>query len=105
MPESPEQKARREIDANLAAAVWIVQGIRDLVAQMIGHSSPSIVQTYAKAIDEHKRDAIRKLESLRPEPQLSASTPGRQTRPLGGEVAVSGGGASAPLFTPKIQRP
>jgi hypothetical protein len=34
------------------------------VAQMIGHSSPSIVQTYAKAIDEHRRDAIRKLSSL-----------------------------------------
>src|SRR5438105_15674661 len=37
------------------------------------HASPSIVQTYAKAIDEHRRDAIRKLESLRPEPQPSAS--------------------------------
>ena len=30
MPESPEQKARREIDTNLTAAGWIVQGIRDL---------------------------------------------------------------------------
>jgi integrase len=41
-------------------------GVSDLfVAQMIGHSSSSIVQTYAKAIDEHRRDAIRKLESLR----------------------------------------
>lgn len=25
MPETPEQKARREIDADLAAAGWIVQ--------------------------------------------------------------------------------
>jgi integrase len=53
-------------------------GVSDLfVAQMIGHSSPSIVQTYAKAIDEHKRDAIRRLESLRPVPQplASPSTP------------------------------
>jgi integrase len=49
-------------------------GISDLfVAQMIGHSSPSIVQTYAKAIDEHRRDAIRKMESLRPHPQPSSS--------------------------------
>ena len=45
-------------------------GVSDLfIAQMIGHSSPSIVQTYAKAIDEHRRDAIRKLEALRPESQ------------------------------------
>jgi integrase len=41
-------------------------GVSDLfVAQMIGHSSPSIVQTYAKAVDEYRRDAIRKMESLR----------------------------------------
>jgi integrase len=41
-------------------------GVSDLfVAQMIGHSSPSIVQTYAKAIDEYRRDAIRKLEGWR----------------------------------------
>jgi len=57
-------------------------GVSDLfVAQMIGHSSPSIVQTYAKAIDEHKRDAIRKLESLRPEPQPLASPSARTIRP------------------------
>lgn len=41
-------------------------GVADLfIAQMLGHSSPGIVQTYAKAIDEHRRDAIRKLEALR----------------------------------------
>jgi integrase len=57
-------------------------GVSDLfVAQMIGHSSPSIVQTYAKAIDEHKRDAIRKLESLRPEPQPLAPPSQRTIRP------------------------
>jgi integrase len=57
-------------------------GVSDLfVAQMIGHSSPSIVQTYAKAIDEHRRDAIRKLESLRPEPKHSASPSASTTRP------------------------
>jgi len=49
-------------------------GVSDLfVAQMIGHSSPSIVQTYAKAIDEYKREAICKLEALRPAIQLSGS--------------------------------
>ena len=41
-------------------------GVSDLfVAQMIGHSSPSILQSYSKAIDEYRRDAIRKLEHLR----------------------------------------
>jgi len=57
-------------------------GVSDLfVAQMIGHSSPSIVQTYAKAIDEHRRDAIRKLESLRPEPQASVLSTTSTARP------------------------
>jgi integrase len=41
-------------------------GVSDLfVAQMIGHSSPSILQKYAKAIDEYRRAAIRKLEQMR----------------------------------------
>ena len=41
-------------------------GVSDpFVAQMIGHSSPSILQTYAKAIDEYRRDAVRKLEQMR----------------------------------------
>jgi integrase len=36
------------------------------VAQIMGHSSSSsILQTYAKAIDEYKRSAISKLEALR----------------------------------------
>jgi integrase len=37
----------------------------NLVAGMLGHSSPSIVSTYAKVVDEFRRDAIRKLETLR----------------------------------------
>jgi hypothetical protein len=35
------------------------------VAQMIGHSTPSILQKYSKAIDEYRRDAVRKLETMR----------------------------------------
>jgi len=35
------------------------------VAQIIGHSSASILSTYARAIDEYRRDAIHKLENLR----------------------------------------
>ena len=43
-------------------------GLPDLfVAQMMGHSTPSILQTYAKLIDEYRRNAIRKLEDLRKE--------------------------------------
>jgi len=41
-------------------------GVSDLfVAQMIGHSSPGILQKYSKAIDEYRRDAVRKLEQMR----------------------------------------
>jgi len=43
------------------------------VAQIMGHSSPSILQTYAKAIDEYRRSAISKLEELR-EAHLRQST-------------------------------
>jgi hypothetical protein len=35
------------------------------VAQMIGHSSPSILQRYSKAIDEFRRDAVLKLQQMR----------------------------------------
>ena|ERR1700730_431753 len=49
-------------------------GVSNLfVAQMMGHESTSIVHTYARAIDEYKRDAIRKLELLRPVRQTEAS--------------------------------
>jgi integrase len=42
------------------------EGVSSLfIAQMLGHSSPSIVGTYAKATDEYKRDAIRRLERMR----------------------------------------
>jgi site-specific recombinase XerD len=35
------------------------------VAQLIGHSGIAILSTYARAIDEYRRDAIHKLEALR----------------------------------------
>ena len=41
-------------------------GVPDLfVAQMIGHSTPSILQKYSRAIDEYRREAVRKLEQMR----------------------------------------
>jgi integrase len=41
-------------------------GVADLfVAQMIGHSTPGILHKYSKAIDEYRREAVRKLEQMR----------------------------------------
>jgi integrase len=52
---------RHSFASRLSAA-----GVSDLfVAQMIGHSGPSILQRYSKAVDEYRRDALRKLEVLR----------------------------------------
>jgi integrase len=57
-------------------------GVSDLfVAQMMGHSSVSIIQTYERAFDEHKRDALRKLVSLRSLAQPSALPSGCTSRP------------------------
>lgn len=54
---------RHSFASRLSAA-----GVSDLfVAQMIGHSTPSILQKYSKAIDEYRRDAVRKLEQMRAE--------------------------------------
>jgi integrase len=41
-------------------------GVADLfVAQMLGHSSPGILQKYSKATDEYRREAVGKLEQMR----------------------------------------
>lgn len=51
-------------------------GVSDLfVAQMIGHSTPSILQKYYKAIDEYRRDAVRKLENMRAEHSMQNEVP------------------------------
>lgn len=52
---------RHSFSSRLSAA-----GVPDLfVAQMIGHSTPSILQKYSRAIDEYRREAVRKLEQMR----------------------------------------
>jgi integrase len=57
----PVYNLRATFPSRLSAA-----GESDLfVAQMMGHSSAGILQTYAKVIDQCRRDAIRKLEALR----------------------------------------
>lgn len=66
-------------------------GVSDLfVAQMIGHSTPSILQKYSKAIDEYRRDAIRKLENMRAQ-HTSHGTPG-QICPLARKPSAQGAG-------------
>lgn len=50
-------------------------GVPDtFVAQMLGHSTTSILPNYAKAIDEYRRDAIRKLDQLRKTEVATTST-------------------------------
>ena len=57
----PIYNLRATFASRLSAA-----GVADLfVAQMMGHSTPSILQTYAKVIDEYHRNAIDKLEAFR----------------------------------------
>jgi integrase len=61
IPFFPIYNLRATFASRLSAA-----GLPDnLVAGMLGHSNPSILQTYAKVVDEYRRDAIRKLESYR----------------------------------------
>ncbi len=62
IPYFPIYNLRATFASRLSAA-----GAPDnFVAQMLGHSaSSSILQTYAKAVDEYRRDAIRRLEEFR----------------------------------------
>jgi len=39
--------------------------VAECPAQMIGHSTPGILQKYSRAVDEYRRDAVRKLENMR----------------------------------------
>lgn len=45
------------------------------LAQMMGHSSTGIIQTYAKVLDEYRRDAVKKLEQYRESKVAVASAP------------------------------
>ncbi len=57
----PVYNLRATFASRLSAA-----GVPDnFVAQMLGHSTASILQTYTKAVDEYRREAIRKLENYR----------------------------------------
>jgi integrase len=61
IPQFPIYNLRHTFASRLAAA-----GASPItVAQLLGHSSTGIVMTYAKTIDEARRDAINKLEQFR----------------------------------------
>lgn len=57
--------------ATFASRLSAVGAPDNMVAAMLGHSSPSIVSTYAKVVDEFRRRAIREMEKLRKNSQLS----------------------------------
>jgi integrase len=61
-----------DLRANFASRLSAAGAPDNLVAGVIGHSSTSIVQTYAKVVDEYRRDAIRKLEVYRSEQEEKA---------------------------------
>jgi integrase len=45
------------------------------LAQMMGHASTGIIQTYAKVLDEYRRDAVKKLEKYRQSHDVGESGP------------------------------
>ena len=50
-------------------------GVNSLtVDQLLGHKTPGILPTYAKVLDEHQRDAIKKLEEYRQSKVTEATT-------------------------------
>ncbi len=64
VPEQPKfwiYNLRHTFASRMSAA-----GVSDLfVGQIIGHKTPGILQKYSRAIDEYRRDAVRKLEDMR----------------------------------------
>jgi hypothetical protein len=60
LPKFVLYRSRHSFTSRLRAA-----SLRPLRCPNDGHFSPSILQTYAKAIDEYRRDAVRKLEKMR----------------------------------------
>ena len=58
-------------------------GVPDVfVAQLMGHSTPSILHTCAKVIDQYRSDAIRRLEELRTAQSQMSKIPSTDPQPL-----------------------
>jgi integrase len=45
------------------------------LSQMMGHASTGIIQTYAKVLDEYRREAVKKLEEYRQSKTIDVSAP------------------------------
>jgi integrase len=73
-----EKRPIYDLRATFASRLSAAGNPDNLVAGMLGHSSPSIVSTYAKVVDEFSRQAIQKLENLRdsqvPNPKAATET-------------------------------
>jgi integrase len=52
------------------------------LAQMMGHASTGIIQTYAKVLDEYRRDAVKKLEEYRRSKVTDETTPEGTNAPV-----------------------
>ena len=52
------------------------------VTQMLGHSSTGIIQTYAKVLDEFRRDAVKKLDEYRRSKVVDANAPADTNAPV-----------------------
>jgi integrase len=61
-----------DLRATFASRLSAAGAPDNLVAGMLGHSSPSIVSTYAKVVDEFRRQAIQRLENLRDSHQIES---------------------------------
>jgi integrase len=59
-----EKRPMYYLRATFASRLSATGASDNLVAGMLGHSSPSIVNTYAKVLDEYRQAAIQKLDAL-----------------------------------------
>jgi hypothetical protein len=49
---------------------------------MMGHASTGIIQTYAKVLDEYRRDAVKKLEQYRQSKVVDENPPTDTNAPV-----------------------
>jgi integrase len=63
-----EKRPIYHLRATFASRLSAAGASDNLVAGMLGHSSPIILNTYAKVVDEYRRAAIQKLDVLRNAP-------------------------------------
>ena len=52
------------------------------MVKMMGHASTGIIQTYAKVLDEYRRDAVKKLEQYRQSKVVDENPPTDTNAPV-----------------------